>query len=95
MYDDFAPIALRQAGEELSDEGFALYSDNQFADSIRVFEKCLTYDPNNEYAPYYLGMCYYYTNDAANALKYLRQYVENFPDGSHVDEAYEMIEAIE
>ncbi|MBQ9814236.1 MAG: tetratricopeptide repeat protein [Lachnospiraceae bacterium] len=95
MYEEFGTAALRQAGEALSDEGFALYSDNRFADSIKVFEKCLEYDPNNEYAPYYLGMCYYFTNDAANALKYLRQYVDNFPGASHVDEAYEIIDAIE
>ena len=95
MYDSFASDARRQAAEKLSDDGFALYSNNQFAEAIEVFSKCMTYDDKNEYAPYYLGMCYYYTDDAANAVKYLRIYLENYSDGSHADEAREILSRLE
>ena len=95
MYDDFANDALKMAADSLSDEGFALYSNNQFAEAIPVLLKCLNYDANNEYGLYYLGMCYYYTNDGANAVKYLRQYVENNPEGSHSEEAYAMLDELE
>ena len=92
MYDSFANDVFRGAAEKLSDEGFALYSNNEFAEAIKVFEKCIEYEEKNEYALFYLGMCYYYTNDAANAQKFLQSYLDNYPGGSHTDEASETLD---
>lgn len=56
--------------------GIALYNKKQYTDAIKVFDKVLKMDEEDDQAAYYLAACYEANKDYNKAIQYYRLYNE-------------------
>lgn len=61
-----ADALYRKKGQLLVDQG-------KYKEAIPLFAEGLSFEPENDFYAYHLGICYYHIRDLNNACKYLKQ----------------------
>ncbi len=66
----FTSLALSKTASELSQEGFNLYEQGKYRESLEVYKKALEQDPSSVEIPLAIGKCYYELGEYENGIKY-------------------------
>lgn len=76
-----------QVAKSSFDNGMDAYASEKYDEAIAAFTKCLEADPDNVEAVYYLAYSYSRKEDSANAEKYFRKIVDDFPNSEYAERA--------
>ncbi|MBQ9827933.1 MAG: tetratricopeptide repeat protein, partial [Lachnospiraceae bacterium] len=71
------------------------YRNGLYTDALDGFRKVLNLAPDYADAVFYRAMTYYELADRTNARKYLEEFIERFPNNSHVGEANEILRTMQ
>ncbi len=80
--------------ESYYDSGLEAYRQQDYAVAIDSLEKAYLYDPSNDDALYYLGVCYYDSGEPDSAAEKFNELLAIFPESSQADKARQRLEEI-
>ena len=80
--------------ESYYDAGLEAYRQQDYTVAISSLEKACTYDPGNDDALYYLGVCYYDSGNVSTASEKFNQLLARFPESAQADKARQRLEEI-
>ena len=70
------------------------FHQQDYVNAIAYLKKACEYDPNNDDALYYLGVCCYESGDVNQAADIFNDLLTRFPDSAQADKARQRLEAI-
>ncbi len=76
------------------DAGLEAYRQQDYAVAINSLEKAYLYDPANDDALYYLGVCYYDSGNVSVASEKFNDLLALFPESAQADKARQRLEEI-
>ena len=76
------------------DAGLEAYRQQDYAVAINSLEKAYMYDPDNDDALYYLGVCYYDSGNVSTAAEKFNDLLAHFPDSAQAEKARQRLEEI-
>mgnify|MGYP002509001457 CR=1 FL=1 len=76
MSEEFEQTGL----QKLYQEGRNKYKRYQYSEAEKYFKQCLKLKADYPEVMYWLGLCYYNTNDKDNAQKYFYKLQQDYPD---------------
>lgn len=82
-----------RVAENAFDDGMDAYAAGDYNDAIAFFKKSLKSNANNAEATYYLAYAYSRIEDSANAQKYFRKIVDDFPNSEYAERAKNQLPA--
>ena len=80
--------------ENYYDAGLEAYRQQDYTVAISSLEKACTYDPENDDALYYLGVCYYDSGNVTAAAEKFNLLLARFPESAQADKARQRLEEI-
>ena len=94
LYNKLAGVLFAEQSAEVYQEGHKLYSDGYYEESLEVFAKALTMNPENLDAIYFTGRAYHRLGDIDTAIVYYNKLVSEYPDSGRAKEATERLSEI-
>ena len=83
-----------KVGESYYNNGMDAFHQQDYVNAIAYLKKACEYDPNNDDALYYLGVCCYESGDVNQAADIFNDLLTRFPDSAQADKARQRLEAI-
>lgn len=91
LYNKIAAEVFAEQSAEVYKEGHQLYTDGEYEEALKVFEKALAMNPENLDALYFTGRAYHRLDNITTAVEYYNKLVNEFPDTGRAGEAAERL----
>ena len=89
LYNKLSGAIFSEQSAAVYKEGHNLYTNGDYQESLKVFEKALAMNPDNIDAIYFTARAYHRLNDIDTAVTYYNKLIEEYPGTGRAREAEE------
>lgn len=91
IYQEVEKNAYGKAAEAASEEASEAFNGGDYNKAVKKYKEAFSYDKKSDTSLYMIARSYQELNDTANAEKYYRQVIAEFPRTDHASQALEAL----